>query len=213
MKILVACEESQTVCIAFRNRGHEAYSCDIQDCSGGHTEWHIKGNVLEQLDKEWDLMIAFPPCTRLTNSGVKWLYYPPKGKTIDQIWVELKKGAEFYNTIRKAPIKKKAIENPIMHKHAIKLIGKINRQIVQPWWFGEKVFKATGFELINLLPLIPTNKLIPPKPGTKEYKEWTFLHRLPPSKERSKLRSKTFPGIANAMVEQWGSNKKRGLIF
>ena len=158
------------------------------------------------LNMGWDMMIAHPVCTRLTNAGVRWLMNPPKGKTPVQMWQGLFEGAEFYKTLRDAPIKKKAIENPVMHCHAKELIKPGYRQIVQPWWFGDKAFKATGFELIGLENLKPTNKLTPPKNGTEEYKEWSWIHRMPPSEDRAMLRSKTFPGIGNAMAEQWGSS-------
>ena len=206
MKILIACEESQTICLEMRKRGHEAFSCDIQECSGGYPEWHIQDNVLNQLDNGggWDMMIAHPPCTRLANSGVRWLTNPPKNKTLEQIWEELRQGAKFYKALRDAKISKKAIENPVMHKHARKLIAIGYKQIVQPWWFGDEAFKATGLELIGLPDLKPTNKLIPPKPGTDDHKKWSWIHRLPPGPERTKLRSKTFPGLARAMAEQWG---------
>lgn len=204
MKILVACEESQAVTIAFRNKGHEAYSCDIQECSGGHPEWHIKGDAIkEAYSGKYDMMIAHPECTRLTNAGVRWLHVPPPCKTFDEIWNELYEAVTFYRKLRDAPIEKKAIENPIMHKYARAMIGKIERQIVQPWWFGDKAFKATGFEKYNLPDLFPTNKLVPPEKGTDEYKEWSFIHRMPPGPQRSKLRSKTFPGIADAIAAQW----------
>ena len=172
MKILIACEESQVVCKAFRKRGHEAFSCDLLPCSGGHPEWHMQCDVMRVLNMGWDMMIAHPVCTRLTNAGVRWLMNPPKGKTPVQMWQGLFEGAEFYKTLRDAPIKKKAIENPVMHCHAKELIKPGYRQIVQPWWFGDKAFKATGFELIGLENLKPTNKLTPPKNGTEEYKEW-----------------------------------------
>ncbi len=204
MKILVACEESQAVAIAFRNKGHRAFSCDIQDCSGGHPEWHLKGDVRSFIDKGWDMMIAHPDCTRLTNAGVRWLHTPPSGKTFDQIWNELYESVTFYRSLRDAPIGKIAIENPIMHKYAKAMIGKLKRQIIQPWWFGDKAFKATGLELYGLPELIPTNKLTPPTKGTDEYKKWSFIHRMTPGPERAKLRSKTFSGIARAMAEQWG---------
>ncbi len=207
MKVLVACEESQAITIAFRKRGHDAYSCDLIDCSGGHPEWHIKADVLTVIDNRcWDMMIAHPACTRLTNAGVRWLHTPPQGKTFDEIWKELYEAVKFYIALRDAPIEKKALENPIMHKYARAMIGSIKRQIVQPWWFGNKAFKATGFELYGLPELIPTNKLVPPKKGTEEYKTWSLIHRMPPGPERTKLRSKTFPGIAAAMAEQWGGN-------
>ena len=207
MKVLIACEESQRVCIEFRKRGHEAYSCDTEPCSGGHPDWHIHGDVLNVLNDGWDLMIAHPPCTRLTNAGVCWLHNPPKGKTLVQMWEGLFDGAEFYLKLRDAPIPKKCIENPIMHKHAKELIQPGPRQVVQPWWFGDKAFKATGFELIGLPELVEgDNSLrdIVPKPGTDEHKKWSWIHRMSPGPNRSKIRSKTFPGIARAMAEQWG---------
>lgn len=204
MKVLVACEESQAVTIAFRNKGHEAYSCDLLDCSGGHPEWHIRTDVLSIINDGWDMMIAHPDCTRLTNAGVRWLHTPPPGKTFDEMWNGLYEGVKFYKTLRDANIPKKAIENPIMHKYARAMIGNIERQIVQPWWFGDKAFKATGFELYGLPDLIATDLLIRPDPGTDEHKAWSIIHRMSPGPERAKLRSKTFPGIAAAMAEQWG---------
>lgn len=204
MKVLIACEESQTVAIEFRKLGHEAYSCDIQECSGGHPEYHIKADVITVLSDGWDLMVAHPVCKRLTNAGVRWLHKPPTGKTLDEMWEDLDRAAEFYLKLRNAPIEKKAIENPIIHKYARERIGNPKRHIVQPWWFGDKAFKATGFELINLDPLMPTNKLIPPEIGTEEHKRWSFIHRMPPGPDREKLRSKSFPGMSTAMAEQWG---------
>lgn len=204
MKVLIACEESQAVTKEFRKLGHEAYSCDILPCSGGHPEWHIQCDVRLILNDGWDLMIAHPVCRRLANSGVRWLHNPPKGKTKKQMWDELEAGAKLYLKLRDAPIDKKVIENSIMHKYARELIKPGYRQVVQPWWFGDKAFKATGLELISLPDLIPTNKLIPPKPGTEEHKKWSLIHRMPPGPDREKLRSKTFPGVAQAMAAQWG---------
>lgn len=232
-KVLIACEESQAVCIEFRKLGFEAYSCDLQDCSGGHPEWHIKGDILKFLTPrdsgygkkdginfttcdgsyhiigaQWDMMIAHPPCTRLTNAGVRWLKEPPKDKTLVEIWREFFEGVELYKALRNAPIQKIAIENPIMHCHAKEALGIIKRNVVQPWWFGDKLFKATGFELIGLDPLVESDKslrAIVPKPGTQEHKEWSVIHRMSPGQERAKLRSKTWPGIAKAIAEQWGA--------
>lgn len=204
MKVLVACEESQEVMKAFRKLGHDAFSCDLEPCSGGYPEYHIQDDVRNHLNDYWDLMIAHPVCTRLTNAGVRWLKVPPKGRTLQSMWDEFYKGMMLYLALRNAPIKKKALENPIMHIYAKCILGDIPRQIVQPWWFGEPYFKATGFELCNLPELIPTNKLTPPKKGTNEYKKWSLIHRMSPGPERTKLRSKTFPGMAEAMAEQWG---------
>lgn len=208
MSVLIACEESQEVCKAFRARGHEAYSCDIQDCSGGHPEWHIKGDALEVAkSRPWRLLIAHPPCTRLANSGWRWLFTPPKGKTLQEMWDDFYKDVRFYRSIRNLDIPLKCIENSIFNKAAIEQLGKPTRHIVQPWWFGDKAFKGTGFELHGLPPLnegVNSLRYIVPKPGTDEHKKWSWIHRMPPGPDRAKLRAKTFPGIAAAMAEQWG---------
>ncbi len=202
MRVLVACEYSGRVRDAFRAVGHEAVSCDLlpTDVPGPH----IQGDVRDVLEDGWDLMIAHPPCTRLSNSGVRWLKTPPPGKTADQMARELYQAAQFYDELRRAPIPRKAIENPVMHKYAKGLIKIERRQVVQPWHFGEPAFKATGLELIGLPDLKHTDRLDPPKPGTEEHREWSWVHRLPPSADRWKLRSTTFQGIARAMAEQWG---------
>lgn len=202
MKVLIACECSGRVRDAFLAKGHDAMSCDVQptEVPGPHYE----GDVLDILYEPWDLMIAHPPCTRLANSGVRWLEVPPPGKTKEDMQSALVAGAEFYKTLRNAPIKKKAIENPIMHKYAKALITIETRQVVQPWWFGEKAFKATGLELIGLPPLYPTNKLVPPESGTWEHIRWSTIHTMSPGPGRQRDRSRTFIGIANAMAEQWG---------
>jgi hypothetical protein len=168
---------------------------------------HLSGDLFSLPDIEYfDLLIAHPPCTRLTNSGVRWLHEPPPGKTRQQMWDDLDDAAAFYRRVRDLPVPRKAIENPVMHKYARERIQIGPRQVVQPWWFGEQAFKATGFELIGLPPLVPTRKLTPPKPGTAEHKAWSQIHRASPSKDRWKIRSKTYQGIANAMAEQWGTH-------
>jgi hypothetical protein len=204
MRILVACEESQAVTKELRKLGHDDFSCDIVDCTGGQPDWHIKGDAVKvAYEQKWDMMIAHPPCTRLTNAGVRWLKVPPNNKSLVDIWRELFEGAALYKALRDAPIPKKCLENPIMHKYAKELISIDRRQVVQPWWFGEEMFKATGFELIGLPDLIPTKKLEPPKTGTEEHKAWSWVHRMPPGPNRASLRSKTPHGIARAMAEQW----------
>lgn len=194
MKIIIACEESQEVCRAFRKLGHEAYSCDLQECSGGHPEWHIKGNVIHQLDKDWGLIIAHPPCTRLANSGVRWL-------AERNLWDELLEACKFFNLFQSLGKSgtKVSIENPIPHKYAVKYIGKYT-QIIQPWMFGHTESKATCLWLYNLPKLKPTDNV---------YNEMMKL----PLKERQriwwmgggneKMRSKTYEGIAKAMADQW----------
>lgn len=205
MKVLVACEYSGRVRDAFRALGHDAWSCDLLE-SDTDNDYHIQGDVRNELQPgRWDLMIAHPPCTRLANSGVRWLNEPPKGRTLEEMWSELYDAVSFYKTLRNADVPKKCIENPVMHKYARYMLGGIKRQVVQPWWFGEKAFKATGFELIGLPYLRPTNKLTPPVHGTNEHKRWSWIHHCPPSDDRWKVRSTTFQGIASAMAEQWGA--------
>lgn len=194
MKILVACEESQAVTIAFRNKGHEAYSCDIQDCSGGHPKWHIKGDVKKVLNEKWDMIIAHPTCKYLANSGVRWIY-----KDKERI-LKVKEAAEFFMMFYNHPCEKICIENPIPHKY-----GELPKytQIIQPFMFGHIESKATCLWLKGLPKLKETNNVkdeMMKLPKNIRQR----LHYLPPGPEREKLRSKTFQGIAEAMAEQWG---------
>jgi site-specific DNA-cytosine methylase len=186
MRVLVACEESQAVCIAFKERGHEAYSCDILPCSGGHPEWHIQENVLLNLGVDnWDLMIAFPPCTHLAVSGAR--YFEQKRRDGRQ-----EQAIMFFMALCQAHIDKIAIENPI---GIMSTYYRKPDQIIQPWMFGHGETKATCLWLKNLPKLQPTNIV-----SGRENRIW----KLPPSQDRAKLRSKTFPGIAKAMAVQWG---------
>lgn len=196
MRVLIACEESQRVCIAFRERGHEAYSCDILPCSGVHEEWHIQDDVLKHLDEDWNLIIAHPPCTYLSNSGVCWLH-----KDISR-WFKLFDAAEFFNTLLNAKCPHIAVENPIQHKYARALIPPPT-QVIQPYQFGHPEQKATCLWLKNLPKLRETNNVkqeMLKLPASQRQR----LHYLPPSEDRAKERSKTFTGIAEAMAEQWG---------
>ena len=185
MKVLVACEFSGVVREAFKAKGHDAWSCDLlpTEIPGNH----IQIDVLRILNGDWDLMIGHPPCTRLCNSGVMWLERR-------NLWEDMMSGARFFNKLKNARIPKICIENPIPHKYAVDIIGKYD-QIIQPWQFGHGESKATCLWLKNLPKLAPTNIV------SGRYQR---LHRLPPSKDRAKLRSITYQGIANAMAEQWG---------
>ena len=195
MRVLVACEYSGTVRDAFIRKGHSAWSCDIlpTDVAGPHYQC----DVMEIIDNDWDLMIAHPPCTYLTNSGVCWLHKDPLR------WDKLKEGAEFFKALLQAPIPRIAVENPIMHKYARELIGQDKTQVIQPWMFGHKEQKATCLWLKGLAHLQPTNNV-----KTEMLKlssdERQRLHYLPPGPDRWKIRSTTFQGIADAMAEQWG---------
>lgn len=202
MNILIACEESGTVRDEFIKLGHNAISCDLQPTRKPGP--HLQCDVRKVLELGWDLMIAHPVCRRLANSGVRWLHEPPNGKTKEEMWEALDEAAEFYCLLRDAPIPMKAIENPIMHAHAKERVNPGHRQVVQPWWFGDPTFKATGFELIGLPDLVATNRLMPPEKGTDEYKAWSWVHLMPPGPNRERDRSVTQPGIARAMAEQWG---------
>lgn len=188
MRVLVGCEYSGRVRDAFRSRGHDAWSCDLLDCEGD-PKYHIKGDILALLGDGWDLMVAHPPCTRLCNSGVAWL-------AKRDLWGDMREGAAFFKALYNAPIPKVAIENPIQHKYAIEAhgCGKAS-QIIQPWMFGHGETKATCLWLRGL-PLLAATNLV----SGREQR----LHRLPPSPDRWKERSRTYQGIANAMAEQWG---------
>jgi len=195
MKVLIACEESQRVCIEFRRLGHEAYSCDILPCSGGHPEWHIQGDVLKQLDKGWDMMIAHPPCTFLSNAGARFLY--PSGVLNKERLAKGMEAKEFFMKLLNAPIKRIAVENPVQNR--IFGIRKYD-QVIEPYQFGHPFKKKTCLWLKNLPKLTPTDILDKPQ-STKIAGNWFNKG----GRERQKNRSKTFTGIAKAMAEQWGS--------
>lgn len=196
MKVLIACEYSGVVREAFRKKGHFAVSCDILPTE--QPGEHYQGDIFDILYNDWDLLIAHPPCTFLANSGVSWLY-----RDMNR-WVDLVNGANFFTKLWTAPIAKKCIENPIMHKWAKMFIGNVKQtQLVQPYMFGHLEQKATCLWLHNL----------PKLKETCNVKKETFslpsnqrqrLHYLPPSQDRWKERSKTFQGLANAMADQWG---------
>lgn len=188
MKVLVACESSGVVRQAFRDRGHDAWSCDLLPADDG-SRFHIRADAANVARDGWDLLIAHPPCTRLANSGVRWL-------AERNLWAEMEEGARFFRQFLDAPVLRIAIENPIPHKYALRKIGRAYDQIVQPWMFGHGETKATCLWLRNLPPLQPTDIV----PGREQR-----LHRLSPSPDRWKERSRTYEGIAAAMAEQWGA--------
>lgn len=206
MRVLVACEESQRVCIAFRNRGHEAYSCDILPCSGGHPEWHIQDDVLNHLDEGWDLIIAHPPCTYLTVTGNRWFNVERYGdKAIKRIR-EREKAIEFVKTIYNARCDRIAIENPV---GVLSTQWQKPSQIIQPYMFGDMAEKKTCLWLKNLPLLTPTKIVDPPEriryASGKTMAKWYADCWHLPKEERAKERSKTFWGIADAMASQWGN--------
>lgn len=184
MRVLVACEESQTVTIEMRRLGHEAYSCDLQACSGGHPEWHIQVDALELLKIKWDMVLAFPPCTHLAVSGAR--YFAEKRKDGRQ-----QAAIDFFLRFANCDCPRVAIENPvgIMSTHYRK-----PDQIIQPWQFGHGETKATCLWMRGLPPLEPTNIV-----EGREQRVW----RMPPGPDRAKMRARTYTGIARAMAEQW----------
>lgn len=193
MRVLVACEYSGIVRDAFIARGHDAISCDLlpTDRPGPH----FQGDVTELLRMKWDLLIAHPPCTYLANSGVRWLYNTDGSENEDR-WKLMARSADFFNMFLYAKhIPMRAVENPIMHKYARRIVGRKQDQIIQPWMFGHGETKATGLWLEGLPCLEPTNVV-----SGREQRVW----KLPPSADRWKLRSTTYKGIAQAMAEQWG---------
>lgn len=209
MNVLIACEESQRVCIAFRERGHNAFSCDIEPCSGGRPEWHIMQDVIpllngrcsfktmdgieHSMDGKWDLIIAHPPCTYLSNAGARFLY--PKGVLNETRLAKGLEAKDFFMHFYNADCPRIAIENPIPSK-AYGLPPYT--QTVQPWMFGHPVQKKTCFWLKGLPNLEPTD-IVEERQSTKVPGNW-FNHG---GKDRQKNRAKTFPGIANAMAAQW----------
>jgi len=206
MRVLIGCETSGRVRRAFADRGHDAWSCDLLPSVDGSNR-HIVCDVRELLRDGWEMLaVMHPPCTRLCNSGVRWLKVPPPGRTLTEMWADLDAGAALFSDCWNAPIPRIAVENPVMHKYAKERIRNYAQpaQTVQPWWFGEEAFKATSFYLRGLPPLAATNRLTPPAAGTGEHKRWSAVHRAPPSPDRWKIRSNTFQGIAEAMADQWG---------
>ena len=221
MKVLVACEESQEVCKAFRERGHEAYSCDLLECSGGHPEWHIKDDVLKYINgdnsffqtcdgadhiapEKWDMIIAFPPCTKTTNAGARHLF--PKGKLNIQRYYEGLCGKALFMAIRAADCERIAIENPTP---SAVFDYPAPSQAIQPYEYGHEATKRTCLWIKGLPLLVPTD--IVERPKYREFQQANGKVRKTcwemeqgGGKDRAKNRSKTFPGIAKAMAEQWG---------
>lgn len=196
-RVLVACEFSGTVRRAFDSRGYDAWSCDLLPAED-RSNRHITGDVRDVLGDGWDLLIvAHPPCTRLCNSGVRWLTKAPPGRSLDELWSELDEGAELFSTLWNAPVERIAVENPVMHRHAKeRIVGyQAPAQSVQPWQFGHGETKRTCLWLKNLPPLTPTDIV-----DGREAR----VHRMPPGPDRWKERSRFFDGIANAMADQWG---------
>lgn len=220
MKVLVACEESQTVTIELRKLGHEAYSCDIIECSGGHPEWHIKQDVIPLLNGnrkfttqdgtkhdmfgKWDMILAFPPCTYLTVTGNRWFNVEKYGDKAIQRMKDREFAIGFFLTFATADCDKIAIENPI---GVMSSVWRKPNQVIHPYMFGDPARKATCLWLKGLSELEPTNIVEPViikyKNGKGTDNPWHMDTMKLPREERAEARSKTFPGIAKAMAEQW----------
>lgn len=220
MNVLIACEESQRVCIAFREKGHNAFSCDIEPCSGGHPEWHIMQDVIPLLNGEcdfitedgvkheiagkWDMIIAHPPCTYLTNTGNRHFNVEKYGDKAKQRLKNRKKAFEFFMKFVNADCEKIIIENPIGY---CSTHYKKPTQIIQPWWFGQHYTKATCLWIKGVQPLVQSVK---DKPNNCKSYAWETMYDENGktiswgSNLCKKLRSRTFEGIAKAMAEQWG---------
>ena len=228
MKVLVACEESQAVCIEGRKLGHEVYSCDIQECSGGHPEWHIMCDVLpllngncdfntmdgenHSLSGRWDMIIAFPPCTYLTVTGNRWFNIDRYGEKAIQRHKDRKDGVDFFMAFANADCEKIAIENPV---GIMSSEWRKPNQIINPWQFGDAFEKKTCLWLKGLPELTHTNIVkIPPRKkfdSGKSMPSWYAEAWHLPKEERAKLRSKTLPGIATAMAQQWMGESNRSM--
>ena len=220
MKVLVACEESQAVTKKFRALGHEAYSCDIIECSGGHPEWHIMQDVLPLLngychfktcdglehyiDAKWDMIIAFPPCTYLTVTGNRWFNVEKYGEKAIERQRLREEAVKFFMAFANADCERIAIENPI---GVMSSEFRKPNQIIHPYMFGDPERKGTCLWLKNLPELVPTNivepRIIKYKNGKGTDSPWHMETMSLPPAERAKMRSKTFPGIAKAMSDQW----------
>lgn len=202
MKVLVACEESQAVTKELRKLGHEAYSCDIAPCSGGHPEWHLRQDVIPLLKEKWDMIIAFPPCTYLSNAGACRLY-PNKGVLNEERYRKGLEAKDFFIQFLNADCPKIAVENPVSSKV---FEMPAHTQEIQPYQYGHPYTKKTRLWLRGLPPLQPTNIVEPISPyvpagtGRKDKSKYGAAKRG----EDAKNRAKTFEGIAKAMAEQWG---------
>lgn len=230
MKVLVACEESQAVTIELRKLGHEAYSCDLVECSGGHPEWHIKGDVLPLLDGHcafqtqhgalhaiatcWDMIIGFPPCTFLTITGNRWFDLEKYGAKAEQRYIDREQAILFFQAIANADCPRIAIENPV---GVMSTRWRKPDQIIQPWQYAldekEYVEKTTCLWLKGLNPLSPVRTEKPeiayhewttPDGRRKRQTQWYYETRCLPHKDRARAASKTFKGVAFAMATQWG---------
>lgn len=202
MKVLIACEESQRVCAEFRRRGHEAYSCDILPTSGAHPEWHLQEDVIPVLNRNWDMIIAFPPCTYLTCTGNRWFDIDRYGEKAIERHRQREKAIDFFMLFATAKCPRVAIENPV---GVMSSVYRKPDQIINPWQFGDPYEKRTCLWLKGLPQLVPTAVVTPePRITYASGKTMPAWYCKVSGKDRAMIRSKTFHGIARAMAEQWG---------
>ena len=213
MKILVACEESQVVTKELRALGHEAYSCDIEPCSGGHPEWHLQQDVTELLREKWDMIISFPPCTYLTVTGNRWFNIEKYGDKARQRHKDRDDAVDFFMLFANADCEKIVIENPV---GTMSTRWRKPDQIINPFEYGDPFEKKTCLWIKGLPKLQSTNIVEVPKrtefASGKTMASWYCDALKLPPKERAKVRSKTFPGIAKAMAEQWTKNRTEDTV-
>lgn len=215
LRVLVACETSGIARRAFADLGHDVWSCDLDPAEDGSNR-HIICDVRDGILLEgWDLLaVMHPPCTRLCRSGRRWMSGPgkwtppkqlPKGRSWDCLKSEFEEGVHVFLTCWEAPIERIAIENPEMNDLARdRMPADLPApHMVQPFWFGEPVYKNTGWYLRGLPQLVETNRLPEPERGSDEWKRWNKIHRMPPGPDRTRLRSRSFPGMMAAAAEQW----------
>lgn len=218
LRVLIGCETSGIARRAFAALGHDVWSCDLapaEDGSNRHIICDIRGGILLE---GWDLLaVMHPPCTRLCRSGRRWMSGPgkftppkqlPKGRSWDDMKAEFELGIDIFITCWAAPIQRVAIENPEMNDlaRARMPVDLPKPQMVQPHWFGEPAYKATGWYLRGLPPLAPTGRLDEPLRGSDEWRRWNAVHRMPPGPDRARLRSRSFPGMMAAAARQWGGH-------
>ena len=216
MKVLIACETSGIARRAFAALGHDVWSCDIEPAEDGSNR-HIICDVLDGILSEgWDLAVMHPPCTRLCRSGRQWMSGPgkwtepkklPNGRTVEDMRAEFETGVSVFTACWNAPIPRVAVENPEMNDLAKDRMPSDlpSPQMVQPFWFGHPEYKATGWYLRGLPPLVPTDLLPEPERGGDEWKAWNKVHRMSPGPYRARLRSRSYPGMMAAAANQWGS--------
>lgn len=209
LRVLIGFERSGAMRRAFEALGHDAWSCDLEAAEDSSNR-HIVGDARDVLHWGWDLLaLMHSPCPMLCNSGSKHLYVGCKKENgrNEARFAAMHEAAALYRYCRdEGDIPCRAMENPVMHRHAIEATGRGYTQFVHPYFFGDPFFKLTGFELVNLPDLTPTNMLTPPRPGTDEHKAWSACHRAPPGPQRSMNRARTYAGIAAACAQQWGDH-------